>query len=144
MATGTVKWFNLDKGFGFIQPQDSGKDVFVHITALQAAGISGLNDGQKVTYDVVTERGKQAAANLKLGWLPARMALPPHIVRGRSRFRLRVFLIGEGLKPFGWEVYDDEDGRSVRRDVSGFRTSAEAWQAGSALLDELDMDAADS
>jgi len=72
------------------------------------------------------------------------MALPPHIVRGRSRFRLRVFLIGEGLKPFGWEVYDDEDGRSVRRDVSGFRTSAEAWQAGSALLDELDMDAADS
>jgi len=67
MATGTVKWFNLDKGFGFIQPQDSGKDVFVHITALQAAGISGLNDGQKVTYDVVTERGKQAAANLKLG-----------------------------------------------------------------------------
>jgi len=67
MAAGTVKWFNIDKDFGFIQPQDGGKDVFVHITALQAAGISGLNDGQKVTYDVVTERGKQAAANLKLG-----------------------------------------------------------------------------
>ena len=67
MAFGTVKWFNIDKGFGFIQPQDGSKDVFVHITALQAAGINSLNDGQKVTYDVVTERGKQAAANLKLG-----------------------------------------------------------------------------
>lgn len=67
MASGTVKWFNPDKGFGFIQPQDGSKDVFVHITALQAAGISSLNDGQKVSYDVVTERGKQAAANLKLG-----------------------------------------------------------------------------
>ena len=67
MASGTVKWFNPEKGFGFIQPQDGGKDVFVHITALQAAGISSLNDGQKVSYDVVAERGKQAAANLKLG-----------------------------------------------------------------------------
>ena len=67
MAAGTVKWFNGDKGFGFIQPQDGGKDVFVHITAVQAAGLQGLNDGQKVTYDVVTERGKQAAANLQLG-----------------------------------------------------------------------------
>ncbi len=67
MAFGTVKWFNIEKGFGFIQPQDGSKDVFVHITALQAAGINSLNDGQKVTYEVVTERGKQAAANLKLG-----------------------------------------------------------------------------
>jgi CspA family cold shock protein len=67
MATGTVKWFNPDKGFGFIAPQDGSKDVFVHITALQAAGISSLNDGQKVSYDVVSERGKMAASNLKLG-----------------------------------------------------------------------------
>jgi CspA family cold shock protein len=67
MATGTVKWFNPEKGFGFIQPQDGSKDVFVHITAVQAAGLTGLNDGQKVTYDVVAERGKQAAANLKVG-----------------------------------------------------------------------------
>jgi len=67
MAAGTVKWFNSDKGFGFIQPQDGGKDVFVHITALQASGISSLDDGKNVTFDVVTERGKQAAANLKLG-----------------------------------------------------------------------------
>ena len=67
MAAGTVKWFNSDKGFGFIQPQDGSKDVFVHISAVQAAGINSLNDGQKVSYDVVTERGKQAAANLKLG-----------------------------------------------------------------------------
>ena len=66
MPTGTVKWFNPDKGFGFIQPQDGGKDVFVHITAVQAAGLQSLNENQKVTYEVVTERGKQAAANLKL------------------------------------------------------------------------------
>jgi CspA family cold shock protein len=65
MPTGTVKWFNPDKGFGFIQPQDGGKDVFVHITAVQAAGLQTLNENQKVTYEVVTERGKQAAANLK-------------------------------------------------------------------------------
>ena len=67
MPTGTVKWFNPDKGFGFIQPQDGGKDVFVHITAVQAAGPNGLNDGQKVSIEVVTERGEQAAANLPLG-----------------------------------------------------------------------------
>ncbi len=67
MATGTVKWFNAEKGFGFIQPQNGGdKDVFVHMTAMQAAGLQGLNDGQKVSYDVITERGKQAASNLKL------------------------------------------------------------------------------
>ena len=66
MATGTVKWFNAQKGFGFIQPQDGGKDVFVHITAVQAAGLNGLDENQRVTYEVVTERGKQAAANLRL------------------------------------------------------------------------------
>jgi cold shock protein len=67
MATGTVKWFNPDKGFGFIQPQDGGsKDVFVHITAVQAAGLNSLSEGQKVSYEVITERGKQAASNLKL------------------------------------------------------------------------------
>lgn len=65
MATGTVKWFNPEKGFGFIQPQDGGKDVFVHITAVQAAGLTGLDEGQRVSYEVVTERGKQAASNLK-------------------------------------------------------------------------------
>jgi cold shock protein len=66
MASGTVKWFNIQKGFGFIQPEDGGKDVFVHITAVQAAGLNGLNDGQRVTYEVVRERGKEAAANLRL------------------------------------------------------------------------------
>ena len=66
MATGTVKWFNPDKGFGVIQPQDGGKDVFVHITAVQAAGLQSLNENQRVSYEVVTERGKQAAANLRL------------------------------------------------------------------------------
>ena len=65
MASGTVKWFNSQKGFGFIQPSDGGKDVFVHISAVERAGLSGLNEGQKVSYDVVTERGKSAAGNLK-------------------------------------------------------------------------------
>ena len=65
MPTGTVKWFNATKGFGFIVPQDGGKDVFVHITAVQKAGLTGLNENQKVSYDVITERGKAAAANLK-------------------------------------------------------------------------------
>jgi CspA family cold shock protein len=65
MAIGTVKWFNAAKGFGFIVPQDGGKDVFVHITAVQKAGLAGLNENQKLSYDVVTERGKAAAANLK-------------------------------------------------------------------------------
>ena len=66
MATGTVKWFNAQKGFGFIQPEGGGKDVFVHISAVQAAGLNGLDEGQRVTFEVVTERGKQAAANLRL------------------------------------------------------------------------------
>jgi CspA family cold shock protein len=57
MATGTVKWFNATKGFGFIMPEGGGKDVFVHITAVQAAGLKGLNDGQRVTYETATERG---------------------------------------------------------------------------------------
>jgi CspA family cold shock protein len=65
MATGTVKWFNTTKGYGFIVPQDGGKDVFVHITAVQSAGLRGLNEGQKVTFDIAMERGKAAAINLK-------------------------------------------------------------------------------
>lgn len=67
MPSGTVKWFNADKGFGFISPTGGGSDVFVHITAVQAAGLQGLNDGQQVSFDVVKERGKEAASNLKLG-----------------------------------------------------------------------------
>ena len=66
MAEGTVKWFNSQKGFGFIQPSSGDKDVFVHISAVERAGLSTLNEGQKVSYDVVSERGKSAAANLKV------------------------------------------------------------------------------
>lgn len=66
MSTGIVKWFNPKKGFGFIQPEQGGKDVFVHITALQDAGISDLNDGQRVSYELVTSRGKTSAGNLRL------------------------------------------------------------------------------
>ncbi len=65
MAQGTVKWFNAQKGFGFIQPDNGGPDVFVHISAVERAGLRGLNEGQKVTYDVANERGKDAATNLK-------------------------------------------------------------------------------
>jgi cold shock protein len=66
MANGTVKWFNAQKGFGFIQPSDGSKDVFVHVSAVERAGLPGLAEGQKVSFDVVSERGKQAAGNLKL------------------------------------------------------------------------------
>lgn len=66
MATGTVKWFNATKGYGFIQPDDGGKDVFVHVTAVQKAGLTGLNEGQKISYDLATDRGKASAANLKV------------------------------------------------------------------------------
>ncbi|MFO1238217.1 MAG: cold-shock protein [Alphaproteobacteria bacterium] len=65
MATGTVKFFNTQKGYGFIKPDDGGKDVFVHITAVQAAGLRGLDEGQAVSFDVLMERGKPAAGNLK-------------------------------------------------------------------------------
>lgn len=66
MANGTVKWFNAQKGFGFIQHDGGGKDVFVHISALERAGINSLNEGQHVSFDIVSERGKEAAANLKI------------------------------------------------------------------------------
>jgi CspA family cold shock protein len=65
MATGTVKFFNTQKGFGFIQPTDGSRDVFVHISAVERAGMRTLVEGQKVSYDIVTERGKQAASNLQ-------------------------------------------------------------------------------
>lgn len=66
MATGTVKWFNGSKGFGFIQPEDGSKDVFVHVSAVEAAGMSTLNEGQKVQYELVKGKdGKTSAGNLK-------------------------------------------------------------------------------
>ena len=65
MAQGTVKWFNSQKGFGFIQPDDGGKDVFVHISAVEKAGLRGLNEGQKISYDITEEKGKSSATNLR-------------------------------------------------------------------------------
>ena len=65
MATGTVKFFDAGKGFGFIQPESGEKDVFVHISAVQSAGMDTLSEGQRVSFEVVTERGKLAASNLK-------------------------------------------------------------------------------
>ena len=65
MTIGTVKWFNPTKGFGFIQPEDGGKDVFVHISAVEQAGLGTLKEGQRVSFEVVTERGKSAAGKLQ-------------------------------------------------------------------------------
>jgi len=65
MAIGTVKWFNPTKGFGFIQPESGGQDVFVHISAVEKAGLDTLQEGQRISYDVVEERGKKAAGNLQ-------------------------------------------------------------------------------
>jgi len=67
VATGTVKWFNATKGFGFIEPDGGGKDVFVHISAVERAGLSSLNEGAKVSYEIVQDRGKESAGNLRVG-----------------------------------------------------------------------------
>jgi len=67
MDQGTVKWFNGQKGYGFIQPDAGGKDVFVHISAVEKAGLSSLNEGAKVSFDVVANKGKESAENLKIG-----------------------------------------------------------------------------
>ena len=66
MPQGTVKWFNPTKGYGFIQPQEGGKDVFVHISALEAAGLSSLDEGQRIQYELTESKGKTSAVNLKL------------------------------------------------------------------------------
>jgi len=66
MATGTVKWFNAGKGFGFIQPDEGGTDAFVHISALERAGLATLKDGQRVSYELVANKGKTSAENIKL------------------------------------------------------------------------------
>jgi CspA family cold shock protein len=65
MATGTVKWFNTTKGYGFIQPEGGGKDVFVHISAVERAGLRTLNEGQMLSFELKDERGKTAAVDLK-------------------------------------------------------------------------------
>jgi cold shock protein len=66
MPTGTVKWFNATKGYGFIQPSGGGKDVFVHISAVERAGLSSLNEGQMVEFELVSNKGKSSAENLKV------------------------------------------------------------------------------
>ena len=66
MAEGIVKWFDSRKGYGFIQPQGGGKDVFVHISAVQRAGLTGLNEGQQIEYEIVSNRGRESAENLKV------------------------------------------------------------------------------
>jgi CspA family cold shock protein len=65
VATGTVKWFNPTKGYGFIQPDGGGKDVFLHVSAVERAGLSTLNEGAKISYEVVANRGKDSAENIK-------------------------------------------------------------------------------
>lgn len=66
MANGTVKWFNSTKGYGFIAPEDGTNDVFVHISAVEQAGLRGLDEGQSVSYDITSNKGKSSATNLKL------------------------------------------------------------------------------
>ena len=66
MATGVVKWFNPTKGYGFVKPDDGSSDVFIHISAVQKAGLQGLNEGQKLSYELASQKGKTSAANIKI------------------------------------------------------------------------------
>lgn len=66
MARGTVKWFNPTKGYGFVQPDNGGKDVFIHISAVERAGLSTLNEGQKIEYELVSNKGKESGENIKV------------------------------------------------------------------------------
>jgi CspA family cold shock protein len=77
-----VKWFNATKGFGFIQPDKGGKDVFVHISAVERAGLSSLNEGAKVSYEEMENRGKTSAENLRVGWEAVSRTRPPVHVGG--------------------------------------------------------------
>ena len=86
MATGTVKWFNATKGYGFIQPDNGSKDVFVHISAVEKAGLSTLNEGAKVSYEEVPNKGKTSAENLRVGWTSEGHGEARRFTPGSARF----------------------------------------------------------
>ena len=96
MATGTVKWFNATKGFGFIQPDDGGKDVFVHISAVERAGLRDLAEGQKVVYEIVADKrtGRSSAGNLKVACLSfTGLRACPRLLEPRRQGRGFLFMV---------------------------------------------------
>src|SRR5690606_20261502 len=99
MATGTVKWFNGQKGYGFIQPDEGGADVFVHISAVQRSGLNGLDEGQKVTYEIVKDKrtGKSAADNLTAAWATDIVFLIGRACMPGAPFNLPIFLMAMAL-----------------------------------------------
>src|SRR3569833_1756141 len=107
MAMGIVKWFNTQKGYGFIQPDDDQKDVFVHISAVERAGLSSLNEGQKVSFDIVADRrsGKSSADNLRVGLRPRTGVLSSDVsseclclLAPRPGFGARGFCFGRSFR----------------------------------------------
>eukprot|EP01035_Chromulina_nebulosa_P064507 gene64507-88232_t len=116
MATGTVKWYNSTKGYGFIEPSDGGKDVFVHVSAVEGAGMNGLNEGQKVSYEVERDRrtGKESAGQLKprprfrIRDPACACSIPPWRVIARTMFGLanpaRFMSFTRPLTPVLWAI----------------------------------------
>src|SRR5262249_58114042 len=94
MPKGTVKWFNPTKGYGFIQPSGGGGDVFVHISAVERAGLRSLNEGQTIEYDIESNRGRQSAANLRVKWRHITLSIRVRLSKARPYSHLFVFGVG--------------------------------------------------
>ena len=125
MATGTVKWFNATKGFGFIQPGGGGKDVFVHISAVQRAGLTGLNEGQQIEYEIVSNRGREFGGKSEGAVIYFQGSGSRRLLRNTAKFRSPAFQPGFFL----CSSPADRRGRATRTRAAGrLRAIAATWR----------------